>query len=60
MNRIGAEIYEFNEPSIKLFESNGFQLEGRLRQYIFKDGVYKDELLYSLLREDWEKRGQPS
>ena len=60
MNRIGAEIYEFNAPSIKLFESNGFQLEGRLRQYIFKDGVYKDELLYSLLREDWEKRGQPS
>ena len=60
MNRIGAEIYEFNAPSIKLFERNGFQLEGRLRQYIFKDDVFKDELLYSLLREDWEKRSQPS
>ena len=56
MNRIGAEIYEFNAPSIKLFERNGFQLEGRLRQSIFKDGVFKDELLYSLLREDWEGR----
>lgn len=56
MNRIGAEIYEFNAPSIKLFERNGFQLEGRFRQHIFKDGVFKDELLYSLLQEDWEKQ----
>jgi ribosomal-protein-alanine N-acetyltransferase len=58
MNRIGAEIYEFNTPSIKLFERNGFQLEGKLRQYIFKDGVFKDELLYSLLREDWERQSR--
>lgn len=58
MNRIGAEIYEFNAPSIKLFERNGFQLEGRMRQYIFKDSVFKDELLYSLLREDWERQNK--
>ncbi len=56
LNRIGAEIYEFNERSIRLFERNGFRREGVFRQYIFKDGVFKDSYSYSLVREDWEKR----
>ena len=54
MNRIGAEIYEFNTHSMRLFERNGFRLEGTKRQFIFKDGSFKDEYLYSLLREEWE------
>ena len=58
LKRIEAEIYEFNTPSIWLFERNGFRRDGIRRQYIFKDGVFKDELLYSLLREDWEKQGK--
>jgi [ribosomal protein S5]-alanine N-acetyltransferase len=53
LNRIGAEIYEFNMRSIRLFEGLGFHREGVKRQYIFKDGVMKDEFLYSLLKEDW-------
>lgn len=52
LNRIGAEIYEFNERSIRLFTGLGFQKEGTRRQYIFKDGKFKDELLYSLLRDE--------
>ena len=56
LNRIGAEIYEFNERSIRLFERNGFKREAVLRQYIFKDGIFKASYLYSLLREDWEKQ----
>ena len=56
LNRIGAEIYEFNKHSIRLFERNGFRREGVFRQYIFKDGVFKDSYSYSLVRGDWEKR----
>jgi [ribosomal protein S5]-alanine N-acetyltransferase len=59
MNRIGAEIYEFNARSIRLFEKQGFRREGVKRQYIFKDGVFKDEYIYSLLREDWERQDKP-
>jgi [ribosomal protein S5]-alanine N-acetyltransferase len=55
MNHIGAEIYEFNAPSIRLFERNGFHRDGIRRQYIFKDGVFKDVYIYSLLKEDWGK-----
>jgi ribosomal-protein-alanine N-acetyltransferase len=59
LNRIGAEIYEFNAPSIRLFERNGFRREGVKRQYILKKGVFKDEFLYCLLREDWEQQNKP-
>jgi ribosomal-protein-alanine N-acetyltransferase len=56
MNRVGSEIYEFNTPSIKLFERNGFRREGTKRQYIYKDGIFKDMHLYSLVREEWENQ----
>jgi ribosomal-protein-alanine N-acetyltransferase len=59
LNRIGVEIYEFNTRSIRLAEALGFHKEGVRRQYIFKDGVFKDEILYSLLREDWDQNASP-
>jgi RimJ/RimL family protein N-acetyltransferase len=53
LNRIGAQIYAFNARSIRLFEGLGFRCEGARRQYVFKDGTFKDEVLYSLLKENW-------
>lgn len=54
MNRIGAEIYAFNHRSILLFSTLGFKHEGTKRNYVFKNGQYEDELMYSLLRSEWE------
>lgn len=53
LNRIGAEIFAFNERSIRLFERAGFKREGTVRQSVLKDGRYQDELLYGLLRGEW-------
>ncbi|MCU0607585.1 MAG: GNAT family N-acetyltransferase [Candidatus Edwardsbacteria bacterium] len=53
LNRIGAEIFAFNERSIRLFEGAGFRREGTVRQSVLKDGRYRDEHLYGLLREEW-------
>jgi RimJ/RimL family protein N-acetyltransferase len=62
LNRIGAEIYCFNERSRRLFESMGFQREGLIRQSVWKGGQPINDCLYGLLREDWEKThpDQPS
>jgi RimJ/RimL family protein N-acetyltransferase len=54
VNRIGVEIYEFNTRSINLFQRLGFHREGMKKQFIFKDGMFKDELLFSLLKENWK------
>lgn len=55
MNRIGVEIYSFNDRSIKLFEGLGFVREGIIRELVFKKGKFEDEYVYGLLRRDWEK-----
>lgn len=55
MNRIGIELYSFNERSKRLFEGAGFTREGIMRQYVLKKGRFEDEYVYSILREEWEK-----
>jgi len=52
LNRIWAEIYDHNEASIKLFEKAGYLLEGRMRQHVYKEGAWRDSLLYGRLRCD--------
>jgi len=49
-------VYAFNEPSIKLHESLGFQLEGRLRRQVFMHGEYHDGLLYGMTAEEFISR----
>ena len=54
--RIYAEPFAHNRGSRAVLEKNGFQLEGILRQSVWKRGQVLDSCLYALLREDWEKR----
>jgi len=53
LERVTAEIYEYNEASIKLFESLGFVKEGRLRKAKYMDGKYWDIIIYGLLRDEY-------
>lgn len=55
LNRIEATTDPENTRSIKLLERVGFQKEGHLRQKYHYKGRYHDELLYSLMKKDWEK-----
>lgn len=52
--KVNAEVYSFNEPSMRLHERLGFRLEGRLRRMIFSGGVYHDALIYGLTRDEFE------
>ena len=50
-----------NAPMQRHADRLGCQLEGRLRRQFFTDGEYRDELIYGLLREEfdalWEREG---
>ena len=46
--KVNASVYSFNTASIGLHERLGFQLEGRLRQMVYTDGKFHDELIYGL------------
>ncbi|MHA1648003.1 MAG: GNAT family N-acetyltransferase [Promethearchaeota archaeon] len=56
VNRLEATTNPTNHRSIKLLKKIGFTQEGILLQKYYFNGSYHDELLFSLLEEDWNKR----
>lgn len=56
LNRIQAIIPVGNHRSMNLVRRLGFTKEGVLRQNSFFKGIYRDDLCFSLLREDWKEK----
>jgi RimJ/RimL family protein N-acetyltransferase len=52
--KVTVYIYSFNERSMKLHESIGFQYEGRIRRSVFTNGNYYDEVLYGMTCEEFD------
>ena len=50
LTRLELEVYADNEPAVRLYERFGFEREGLLRQYAFRDGRYVDALVMGRLR----------
>ncbi|MEK7160688.1 MAG: GNAT family protein, partial [Patescibacteria group bacterium] len=55
LHRIDSSALDFNKRSINMHLKLGFKKEGCRRQKIFKNGLYHDEVLFGLLREEWKK-----
>ena len=47
LKRMQAHVFSENESSKKVLKKNGFQLEGRLKKYFFKNNKYSDCFLYA-------------
>jgi RimJ/RimL family protein N-acetyltransferase len=54
LHSISSSAIAFNERSIRLHKKVGFRDEGRRRQAVFRNGQYHDEVLFGMLREEWE------
>lgn len=46
LHKLHARVVDANIGSIRVLEKNGFELEGRLKDYCFIEGKYYDELLF--------------
>lgn len=55
LNRIEACPLSINTPSRNILEKLGFRLEGNLRERIYFNGNYEDQVYYSLLKREWEE-----
>ncbi|GGL49405.1 GNAT family N-acetyltransferase [Halocalculus aciditolerans] len=53
LRRLEADIGAFNDASVGLVESLGFEREGVRREAMWYDGDYRDAYVYGLLRSDW-------
>ncbi|MCA0456171.1 MAG: GNAT family N-acetyltransferase [Chloroflexi bacterium] len=51
--KVNAEVYSFNQPSIALHERLGFILEGRLRRMVYSGGEYHDRLNFGITSEEF-------
>lgn len=56
--RLFAGVFEWNPASARVLEKAGFRCESRMKKAVFKDGKDIDQLMYVLLREDWQKLSQ--
>ena len=55
LNKIMLEVFSFNKRAINSYKKNGFIEEGRLRENIFRNGEYHDEIIMGILRREYEK-----
>jgi len=56
MNRISAKVLVDNVASIKACEKFGYVREGILRQAVFRNGKYRDVVIYSMLKSEFLSR----
>lgn len=56
LNRVQALTDPTNTPSVRLLDKLGFRQEGVLRDHTYFRGKYLNDLLFSLLRREWDKR----
>jgi putative acetyltransferase len=54
LTRLELEVYTDNEPAIRLYERFGFEREGTMRQYAFRDGRFVDAHMMARLRPSGE------
>lgn len=52
LNRVFLKVQEDNDKAIKLYKKCEFQVEGILRQSIFKKGKYMNEIIMSIIKTE--------
>jgi RimJ/RimL family protein N-acetyltransferase len=53
LHRVQLQVYEWNQRVRKIYESVGFKIEGRLRQALWSDGQWWDEIIMGILDNEW-------
>jgi len=51
-NRLFAGVFEGNESSLRVLEKAGYKLEGKSRKSVYKENKFRDQLMYSILKEE--------
>ena len=55
LHRVQLRVAAYNTRAIRCYEKCGFRHEGVERDSFFVDGTWHDDLLMSILREDWDE-----
>ena len=55
LHRIFLRVYDNNPRAIACYKAVGFAQEGVLREAIYKNGSYIDEIEMGILQSEWEE-----
>jgi RimJ/RimL family protein N-acetyltransferase len=55
LHRIFLRVYATNPRAMACYKAAGFLQEGVLRQAIYKNGVYIDEIIMGILKDEWDQ-----
>lgn len=55
LHRIVAYVLEDNTASLKMHKKCGYKVEGVLRDSVYKNGQYHNQVVLSILREDFDE-----
>lgn len=55
LHRVQLRVDADNARAIRCYQKCGFREEGRLRDAVFREGTYHDQLIMSILRADWQE-----
>ncbi|WP_027633591.1 GNAT family N-acetyltransferase [Clostridium hydrogeniformans] len=55
VNKIKLYTFSFNERAQRCYEKCGFKVEGILKEEVFKDGQYYDEVIMSIFKNQWDQ-----
>ena len=56
MHRIWLAVLNVNDVALSLYEKEGFEIEGRYREAVFRDGRYHDYIIMSLLEGKYREK----
>jgi len=56
LHRIYLKVYSTNPRAIRAYEKVGFVHEARLREAHYDNGGYSDDLIMSVLRQEWDEK----
>lgn len=57
LHRVQLDAYEWNERALQAYRRVGFREDGRLRQSIWRDGRWWDEIIMGILDDEWRAIG---
>lgn len=53
LNRLEGSLFEQNVASKRLYTKCGWVIEGKVRQSVFKNNEYRDEIILGILRDEY-------
>lgn len=56
LHRVSLSTTDYNVVAHRVYENLGFLVEGRMKEYHYRDGKFYDAICMYMLRDQWERR----